>query len=408
MFGLVLALLLASPPPEDPLAQVSAALEREDFQAAAPLLEELLGEHPEEANLQFQLAYVYTRLERGSEAADRYRKALELDPSMAPARLNLALLLLESDQADEAIVQLEKLLELRPDDSHAVRLLGHALMRTQQLDRAVPYLEKAVEQDPQPQAYAELARALMELKRFDAASEQLEKAAAADPRLAPMQLELAERVEMAGDREKALALYQAYASKQADPEPGLLERIGFLLLDLERAEEAIAPLEQAVAKSPSSGNRAALSQAYSMAKKTEQALTQLREASAAEPNDAQLALRYANALLAQQQYEQAGPQYLRVTKLDPELIEGWNGLAFCLFQVENYPAVLQALAESAKRGPESIGNLFLRALAEDKLKLWEQAQVSYRAFLAAGPSDADNIWQAEQRLKLIDRMVEKR
>ncbi len=204
MFGLVLALLLASPPPEDPLAQVSAALEREDFQAAAPLLEELLGEHPEEANLQFQLAYVYTRLERGSEAADRYRKALELDPSMAPARLNLALLLLESDQADEAIVQLEKLLELRPDDSHAVRLLGHSLMRTQQLDRAVPYLEKAVEQDPQPQAYAELARALMELKRFDAASEQLEKAAAADPRLASIALDV-EVIELtvvdpAGDR----------------------------------------------------------------------------------------------------------------------------------------------------------------------------------------------------------------
>ena len=408
MFGLVLALLLAAPSPDDPLAQVAAALESEDYQTAAPLLEGLLEKHPEEANLQFQLAFAYTRLGRSAEAVERYRKALELDPAIAPARLNLALVLLETDQPKAAITELEALLELRPDDPHAARLLGHALLRSDQTAAAVPYLEKAVEQDPQPQSRAELGRALMDLERWDAAAEQFGEAAKRDPELAPLQLELAERVEQSGDREKALGLYQAYAAEQAEPEAALLERIGFLLLDLERAEEAIGPLEQAVARSPSAGNRAALSQAYSMAKKTEQALEQLHAATSAAPDDAQLALRYANALLAQQLYEQAGPQYLRVTKLDPSLAEGWNGLAFCLFQVENYPAVLQALDESAQRGPESVGNLFLRALAEDKLKLYEQAQLSYRAFLAAGPTSEDNIWQAEQRLKLIDRIVEKR
>lgn len=405
---LLLALLLAAPPAEDPLEQLNAALEQEDFQTAAPLLESLLEEHPEEANLQFQLAFAYTRLGRSVEAVERYRKALELDATMAPARLNLALLLLDTDQPESAIAELEALLALRPDDPQAVRMLGHAYLRAQQPAKAVPYLDKAVAQDPQPQSRIELARALMDLKRWDAAAEQIAVLAEADPALAAMRIELAERVELAGDVEKALGLYQAHAAEQADPDAALLERIGFLLLNLERGEEAIGPLERAVSKSATPANRAALAQAYSIAKKTEEALDQLYSANVAAPDDPQLALRYANALLAQQQYEKAGPQYLRVTKLDPDLPEGWNGLAFCFYQSENYPATLQALAESAKRAPETAASIFLRALAEDKLKLYEQAQLSYRAFLEANPTSEDNIWQAQQRLSLIDRVLEKR
>ncbi len=408
MSWLVFALLLAAPPVEDALERLSKALDSEDYQTAAPLLEELLEEHPEEANLQFQLAFAYTRLGREAEAVERYRKALELDPSMAPARLNLALVLLKTDRAEAAAGELRALLELRPDDPHGVRLLGHALLRTGQFAEAVPYLEQAVALDPQPQSHAELGRALMDLKRWDAAAGHLIEAGRLDPELVSMRLELAERVELDGDRDKALGYYQAYAADQTEPEPALLERIGFILLDLNRAEEAIAPLKQAVAKSPSSANRAALSQAYSMAKQTELALEQLAQATAAEPGDAALAIRYANALVAQQRYEQAGPHYLRASKLDPQLVDAWNGLAFCLFQVENYPAVLQALDESAKRAPEASANLFLRALAQDKLKLWEEARMTYRAFLGSNPDSEDNIWQAEQRLKLIDRMLEKR
>ena len=85
MSWLVLALLLAAPLPADALEQAAAALQREDYQAAAPLLEGLLAEHPEEANLQFQLAFAYTRLERPAEAIERYEKAIALDPKMAAA-----------------------------------------------------------------------------------------------------------------------------------------------------------------------------------------------------------------------------------------------------------------------------------------------------------------------------------
>ena len=254
----------------------------------------------------------------------------------------------------------------------------------------------------------ELGRAWMELGRWDAAAERFREAAAERPEAASLQLELAERVERAGDREKALGYYQAVAAAQSDPDPALQERIGFLLLELERAEEAIGPLEQVVAKSPSSANRAALSQAYSLAKKTDQALEQLAAAAAAAPDDADLAMRYANALLAQRRFEQAGPQYLRAAKLDPKRVEAFNGLAFCWYQLEQYPAALQALDEAAKLASENEANLFLRAIMQDKLQLWELAQVSYRAFLAVGSSSEDRLWQAEQRLKLIDRMLSKR
>lgn len=407
MSWLLLALLLAAPPPEDALEQAAAALQREDYQTAAPLLEGVLAEHPEQANLQFQLAFAYTRLERPAEAIERYEKAVELDPKMAPARLNLALLLLEADRPAGAAQQLQAVIELRPDDPQALYFLGHAERRLDRPAEAVPFLEKALALDPQPHVRLELGQALMALERWDGAAEQFREAATQLPEAASYQLELAERVEQAGDREKALGLYQAYAASQPDPEPALLEKIGFLLLDLDRAEEAIAPLEQVVAKSPSSANRAALSQAYSLAKKTEEALAQLAAAAAAAPDDVDLTMRYANALLAQQRFEQAGPLYLRASKLDPRRVEAYNGLAFCWYQLEQYPAALQALAESAKLAPESEGNLFLKAIMQDKLHLYELAEASYKAFLASGSASEDRVWQATQRLKLVERMANK-
>ena len=73
LFGL---LLFAAPAAEDALRDAAAALEREDYATAAPLLEKALQEDAENVDLRFNLAFAYTQLQRDAEAVDQYRKVL--------------------------------------------------------------------------------------------------------------------------------------------------------------------------------------------------------------------------------------------------------------------------------------------------------------------------------------------
>jgi tetratricopeptide (TPR) repeat protein len=181
-----------------------------------------------------------------------------------------------------------------------------------------------------------------------------------------------------------------------------------LLLEQGRAVDAIPSLEAVTSASPTAANWAALAHAYQQADQPDKALGALGRALEAEPNDADLRIRYATALLKAEQFEQAGGHYLQATKIDPARAEAWNGLAFCFYKVENFPAALNALQEAAKRAEPMPGNLFLRAVVEDKLQLFEQAKISYEAFLARKPELPDEVWKASQRLKTIEKILSKK
>jgi len=54
--------------------------------------------------------------------------------------------------------------------------------------------------------------------------------------------------------------------------------------------------------------------------------------------------------------------------------------------------------------------VYLRALCQDSLQFYEEAQDSYRAFLAlnAETEMQEETWKATQRLKTIAKVLEKR
>jgi tetratricopeptide (TPR) repeat protein len=181
-----------------------------------------------------------------------------------------------------------------------------------------------------------------------------------------------------------------------------------LLLQAERYPEAISMLEKVVAESATAANRAALAQAYVLNNEPAKALPAWKEAVAADPKSSSLRLRYANALLYNESFAEAGQQYLEALKADANLVEAWNGLAFSLYRVDNYPGALKALLESAARAPEKPGNIYLRAIVEDKLQMHKEAMASYEKFLGMTPGKADEEWKAKERIKVIAKILKKR
>ena len=214
-------------------------------------------------------------------------------------------------------------------------------------------------------------------------------------------------VEQSGRKEQALALYQQYLASHDDA-VAVKERAGLLLFDLKRYQEATPLLEAAVAKDPTAANQAALAEAYSLGDQPAKALPAWRDAVDADPTSAPLRLRFANALLAAQKFDDAARNYHVALEKDPSLAEAWSGLAFSLYKLENYPAVLQALAQLQQLAPEKPAAIFLAAITLDKMQKYTEAKGNYEKFLATGSGLDDEEFQARQRLKVIQKILDKK
>jgi len=393
---------------DHPLELAVAALTANDYPTAVTHLEAALAEDPEHIEARFNLAFSYTQLGDRSKAVEQYEKVLALKPDLPQARANVGILLLESDRPAEAAAHFAALAEMRPEEADPHFYLAHALARSDQPAEAIPAFERTIELDAgRAEAYLGLGRAHARLGAWDAAVPAYLKAAELDAERASVVLEIAEALEQAGRTDQAIELYATY-SKAHPEDAAVLERTGFLLLDSDRGEDAIGLLEEAVRQSPTSANRVALGEAYGRAGETEKAFTLWAEAAAADPGAIEIRMRLAAGLLKAGRCIEAGPHFIAATRLDPKRAEAWNGLALCLYTVDNFPAALDALIESAKHQAPLPGNLYLRAIVEDKLHLFEEAKASYEAFLAAKPDMEDEVWKAEQRLKVVDKILEKR
>jgi tetratricopeptide (TPR) repeat protein len=402
----LIAFLAASPPNE--LEQAVKALEVEDYTQAAPLLEKALEGDPANVEIRFNLAFAYSQLQQDDKAIEHYAKVVEQKPDLPQARLNLGMLLLRQNRPAEAVPHLEALGQTRPDDFRVQFYLAHALESSGKADQAIAPYQRAVELDPNSaEAALGLGRSLARAGRFEEAETNYRRAERLDPELTGQTLEFAEMLEHSGRKEQALALYQAYLASHAEA-IAVRERAGLLLLDQKRYQEAIPLLEAAVAQDATAANRAALAEAYSLGDQPAKALPAWRAAVEADPGSAPLRIRYGNALLAAQLFDDAARNYHVALEKDPSLTDGWSGLAFSLYRLENYPGVLAALSELRRRSQEKPAAIFLAAITQDKLQMYTEAKGSYERFLATGSGLEDEEFQSRQRIKVIEKILQKK
>lgn len=398
---------LAVPPPNE-LEQAVKALEAEDYAQAAPLLEKALAADAENVEVRFNLAFAYSQLEQDDKAIEHYAKLLEQKPDLPQARMNLGMLLLRQDRPAEAAPYLETLAQTRPDDFRAQFYYAHALEGAGKAEQAIAPYQRAVDLDRgSADAALGLGRSLARAGRFDEAEPHYRQAARIDPGLDGQMLEFAEMLEQGGRKGQALGLYQVYLASHADA-VAVRERVGLLLLDQKRYQEAVPVLEAAVAQSATAANQAALAEAYSLSDQPDKALPAWRDAVGAEPESAALRVRYANALLAAQMFDDAARNYYTALQREPSLTDGWNGLAFSLYKLENYEGALKALGELHQRGKEKPAATFLMAITQDKLQMYTDAKASYERFLAAKTGMEDEEFQARQRIIVINKVLQKK
>lgn len=115
---------------------------------AINLFKQIVANDPKDFVTWTELATLYFRNEKYSEAEQAYNKALELKPDFMVALLNLGRCYLAQNQAEKAIPVLTKAVEADPASANAQHLLGEAYLQTKKGSKAVVYLYEAIRLAP--------------------------------------------------------------------------------------------------------------------------------------------------------------------------------------------------------------------------------------------------------------------
>ena len=123
--------------------------------------------NPKDAVAYTGLGDLYQKIGWYRRAKDRYRDAIEHDPTLSQPHYSLGLLCIYEDRFSEAFDELKKAQALSPDDARIQHRLGQAAAGQGEIDQALKAYDGAIALDVEyTPAYLEKAKLLYSLRRY--------------------------------------------------------------------------------------------------------------------------------------------------------------------------------------------------------------------------------------------------
>ena len=389
------------------LDEAKRDIDKNEFEAAIAPLQKVIAEQPDSAYAHFQLAYVYTALKKTSEARAEYERTIAIDPKMSEAHLDLGILLLDKDPAD-SVAPLTKAAELLPAQSRPHFLLGVALERSGNASAAATAFENAVALDPLDlDALLHLGETYLVLNRLAHAEQKFRNAIERQPKESRALLGLARSLDQQKKPEATEAYEQYLAVQPADS--GARARLVHLYLEQEKFDAADAELSRTDSGKPSLELLKLRADIQIGRKKWDDAAHTLQEAVALAPGEAELHGGLARVYMQKRDFSAAEKELRAALRLNGKNTVYWKDLSSTFFLGGNYPAALATLDEIAKMEQPIAGTWFVRAICYDKLNQLKPALEAYQKFLELDQDkNSDQVWQAQQRSKVLKRMLEQK
>jgi Flp pilus assembly protein TadD len=395
-------------PLNDLLDEARRDIDKQDFQAAIVPLQKFLAEKDDFAYAHFQLGYAYTGLRKSKEARGEYERAMQLDPKMPEAALNLGILLLSEEPA-AAVAPLQRAVELLPTQSRPRTLLGLAYEKSGDLKNAAGAYEGALALDPKDsETSLHLAQLYLRQNRAADAEARFRAVLSNEQDSQPALLGLAQSLEI----EKSPGAGEAYRNylKAQPGDAAAREHLVHLLIANEKYDEALTEMEKTEkGGAPSVESLKLRADILIGEKKWDAAIMALKQAVVLAPNDAQLRGGLGRTYMQQRDFANAEKELKGAIQLDAKNLTYWKDLASATYLAGEYPATLAVLDRVAQSEPPSPGELFVRALCYDKLQQTKAAMDAYQKFLDADQNrNSDQVWQAQQRILVLKKTLEKK
>jgi Flp pilus assembly protein TadD len=384
--------------------QAQAAMDKNDYAAAADSWTKYIALHPEDAYAHFQLGYADTALKKTDEAIAEYGKAEELKPEMAEAHLNLGLLLLK-DNPEKAIEPLAHAAEATPNEARPRVLLGWAYERSGQADKALEQYRHAAALDSKSfDAHLFPARVLLAENRPAEAEPEFRQALELRPDSDAAQLGLAQSLlaqKKTDDAAKTLDAYLKLKPQDSD----VRVQYASLLFGMGRLDEALAQTTEAQQGGTISADLWKLrADILAQQKNSAGAADALAHASALEPKDPEIHARLGRTLLELKNYPGAARELTTAFQLDPKSTDALRDLVLAHYLGGDYSGALQVLDALAKREALSAGQWYLRGACQDKLGDKPDALAAYQQFLQLnGDKPNDEYFIAAARARALAR-----
>jgi tetratricopeptide (TPR) repeat protein len=398
-------------PLNDLLDEAQRDIDKKDFAAAIDPLQKFIAEQPDIAYGHFELAYVFTALQKTDEARGEYQRAIAIDPKMAEAYLNLGILFIEREPAAVAVPNLRKAVELLPAQSRPRYLLGVAQENAKDYSSAAESFEGAYRLDPRNlEPIVHLANLYLRLQRPADAEKKFRSILEAQPDNAQALLGVAECL-AAQKKPEAAEAYRAYLAAQPT-DNGARARLVHLLVEQQQYDAALAELNRAEADQGK--NVAANLDSLKMRadiqiaqKKWDESIVTLNKATVLAPRDAQLHGGLGRIYLQKRDFPDALKELKIALQLDGKNLAYWKDLNSALYLSGDCVSTLATLDEIAKMETPGAGPWFIRALCYDKLNQPKPALDAYQKFLSLDQGqNADQVWQAQERSKVLRKVLE--
>ncbi len=403
-------------PLNDLLDEAQRDIDKSNFEAAIAPLQKVVADQPDFAYAHFQLAYVYTALKKSDEARAEYERCIALDGKMAEAYLNLGLLYMSGSPPteDRAVAPLRKAVELMPGQEQPLYELAVAQNRSGDDVGSAESFRALLQLNPDHYvANVAVAEDLMRKNKLQEAEARYRHALEIHPNGLAALKELAECLE-AQKKPEAMDAYRRYVTRFPDVDARI--RLVHLLMEQEQFDAALAEIDRVPPVTwipqgliPPLESLKLRADVQIAGKRWDDSIATLQQALTLAPNDAQLHGGLGRIYLQKRDFAAAEKELRIALRLEGKNLAYWKDLSSTFFLGGNYPAALAAYDEIAKMEQPGAGVWFFRAICYDKLNQPKLALEAYQKFLELDQDkNPDQVWQARERSKVLQRMLERR
>jgi Flp pilus assembly protein TadD len=394
------------------LTDAQSAVDRQDYETAAQNYQDYLAKKPDDAEVHFNLGYVYTAMQRSDDAKAEYQKAIALgpdDPKMAPAYQNLGLTLLPKDPA-AAVDPLRHAATLAPQDARTKWLLGMALENSGKLEPAIDEFQAAEKLNSKDfETRLALGHALIAAGRPADAEPELRQALALQsdgPDVDRVHLELAQCLIAEKKSEPAAAELAAYLQAHPDDAARRLDRAS-LLIDASKYDDALAELDRAANGKPEALSALQLrAHIFYEEKRWDDLIPVLLKAQALAPKDPSIPAQLGDVYLQKKDYPDAARTLITAYNLKPGALDVLTELIEAEYQAGDYAGALQGLDLLSKQRDLPAPSWYIRASCYDRLGQPVQALDAYQRFLQVNTDqNSDMYFAAAARARELAREV---
>jgi predicted O-linked N-acetylglucosamine transferase (SPINDLY family) len=352
-----------------------------------------------DAQTHYQHGNAENRLGRWGSALAAYDRAIELDPGFAHAHCNRGAVLERLGRWDDALGSYDRALALDPDDVLTHYNRGSVLKQLRRFDEALTSYDRAIAlQADYPDAHVNRGNVLNELARFDEAIASYDHAIRHHPPGFPLHLAYYGRALALFHQnrlDEALTALDRTLELQGD-HPEAHFRRGGVLYKLRRHEAAIASFAAAI--ECSSGDSPTylvhFQQSFALAalERKEEALAALSQAIALKPDHFESYVSRGNTLLDLGRHAAALVDYDAAIALDPahELCHAaYSSRAFALKHLRRFDEALASYEQAILLKSDEVETYLNRGAVLQELHRHEEALASFERASALDPHRAE-------------------